>query len=99
MEKQQPIDETAVRLGRAIRLARENCQLSIDAAAVLLRVLPMDLAEFEAGTAQIPADIMQRITVMGYKMMQARRFDRRYIKLRKMMAKIKQINKSESDNE
>ena len=95
----KPIDETAVRLGRAIRLARDNCHLSLDAAAVLLRVLPMELAAYEAGITQIPADILQRITIMGYKLLQARRFDRRYIRMRKMMEKIKQANKSQSDNE
>ena len=97
--QKEPIDETAVRLGRAIRIARENCHLSLDAAAVLLRVRPMELAEYEAGTVQIPADIMQRISIMGFKMMQARRFDRRYIRLRKMMERLKQANKSKSDNE
>ena len=96
--QKEAIDETAVRLGYAIRIARENCHLSLDAAAVMLRVLPMELAMYEAGIAQIPMDIMQRINIMGFKMMQARRFDRRYIRLRKMMERLKQANKSKSDN-
>lgn len=89
MENKTPIDETALRLGTAIRIARDNCQLSIDAAATLLRIMPMDLARYESGAAQIPTDILQRITTMGYKMIQARRFDRRYIRLRKMLSKMK----------
>lgn len=95
---QKPIDETAVRLGASLRSARNNCQMSIDAAAVLLHVMPMELVEYECGFAQIPTDILQRVTTMGYKMLQVRRFDRRYIRLRQMMLKIKQVRKTASDN-
>ena len=98
MGNKTPIDETAVRLGTSLRSARNNCQLSIDAAAVLLHIMPMELVEYECGFAQIPTDILQRITTMGYKMLQARRFDRRYIRLRKMMVKMR-LDRKNNNNE
>lgn len=85
----KPIDDTARRLGIAIRIARDNCQLSIDAAATLLRIMPMDLAKYERGVLPIPTDILQRITIMGYKMLEARRFDHKYIKMRRTMRQLK----------
>ena len=85
----EPIDQTARRLGIAMRNARTNCQLSIDAAAVLLRILPMELAKYERGIIPIPTDIMQRLTIMGYKMIEARRFDNKYVKMRRMMRILK----------
>ena len=83
----KPIDETAQRLGTSMRVAREYCRLSIDELAGILRVMPTELYEYECGIRQIPTDILQRIFIMGYKMMYARRCDRRYIKLRQLMCK------------
>jgi len=83
------IDETAGRLGAAMRQARRICCLGPDDVAVLLGIMPAELAEYERGTAQVPYDVLQHVFVMGYKMMQVRIIESRYRSHRNVFRKIK----------
>ena len=88
----KPIDETAVRLGTAMKVARNACHVSPDDTASLLRIMPSELAEYERGISQMPTDIIQRVFISGYEMMRFRTLDRRYRKLRHMMHKVRQAS-------
>jgi len=88
-EKMKQIDETAGRLGVAMRRARRVCRLAQDEAAVLLRVTPAELAEYECGRARMPYDVMEHVFLMGYKMMHVRMMERSYRNHRNIFRKIK----------
>ena len=88
--KPKPIDETSVRLGRAMRAGRWMCRLTHDDAARLLRVLPNDLLEYECGAKQIPTDVFVHVFTMGYRMMEIRTLRHNYIYHRKLLCKLKQ---------
>lgn len=72
------IDETAGRLGTAMRHGRNNCHLHQDEMARLLQIRPDELYEYERGTLKIPQDVLERIILMGFKMIHVRRLERLY---------------------
>lgn len=84
----KPIDETAARFGAAMKVARNACHLSPDEIASLLQIMPSELAEYERGIAQMPADILYRLVTAGYELMCFRTLDHRYRKLRQAMRKM-----------
>jgi len=88
-DKMKKIDETAGRMGMAMRQARRVCRLVPDDAAILLGIMPTDLAEYERGTAKVPFDVLEHMYVMGYKMLQVRIMENRYRRQRKIFSKIK----------
>lgn len=75
---QKAINDTAGRLGRAMRGARRDCRLCHEDAARLLRVSPNELLEYESGTKNIPTDVFVHVFIMGYKMMEVRTLASRY---------------------
>lgn len=91
--KVQPIDETAARLGRAMRAGRQMCRLTHDDAARLLRVLPGELLEYECGVKRIPTDVFVQAFTMGYRMMEVRTMRHNYIRHRKILHELKQTIK------
>jgi len=88
-DKMKKIDETAGRLGLAMRQARRVCRLSQDDAAAILCIMPTNLAEYEFGVTKIPFDVLEHLFVMGYKMLQVRTTESRYRRHRKVFNKIK----------
>jgi len=89
-EKMKQIDETAGRVREIMRAARQVCHISHDEAAALLRIMPNELSEYEYGVSKIPADILERMFVLGYKMMRIRVLESRYRRQRNIFQKIKQ---------
>ncbi len=89
MKRINKIDATAARLGFAMREARHVCHIPHDDAAELLHIMPNDLHEYERGVTEVPIDILQRVFILGYKMMQVRIINRRYRLQRKMLSQIK----------
>ncbi|MBD5400458.1 helix-turn-helix transcriptional regulator [bacterium] len=88
--KQNKIDNTAGRLGRALYDARIACNIPYDNAAMLLHITPNELSEYERGTTEIPHDIMIRMLVMGYKLIHARTLEEKYRRQRNTFKKLKQ---------
>ena len=91
MAKTKQIDATAGRMGAMLRSARQMCHMSTDDAALLLRIMPDELAAYERGIMEVPLHIMEHMFVMAYKMMQVRIIERRYYDQRAMLKKLKQI--------
>lgn len=91
MAKQKQIDATAGRMGAMLRQARHVCRMSTDDAALMLRIMPADLAAYERGIQEIPLNVLEHIFVMGYKMMQVRIIEYRYQNQRNMFRKLNQI--------
>ncbi len=86
-EKMKKLNPTAARLGIAMRHARRACWLPHDEVAILLRITPNALAEYERGTTEIPSDILERVFIMAYKMMHVRTLDNVYRRQRHMFIK------------
>ena len=84
------IDETTARLGVAMRYARNKCKMPLDEAAATLRIMPDELYEYERGRVMLPYDIMERVFIMGYKMMMIRMLESVYRRQRKMFRKFNQ---------
>ena len=84
------IDETAGRMGFAMRHARKQCRLSADEVAILLHITSAELLSYERGTDKIPTDIIERVFIMGYKMMRVRVLENSYRKYRRIFRKLKQ---------
>ncbi|MDE6481237.1 MAG: helix-turn-helix transcriptional regulator [Alphaproteobacteria bacterium] len=72
------IDETAGRIGAAMRHARNVCHLHQDDMAILLRITPAELYAYERGTLKISQDVLERIVLMGFKMIHVHRLERLY---------------------
>ncbi len=89
MKRINKIDETAGRLGAALRKARWVCRIPHDEAAILLHVMPNDLHEYERGVTEIPQDILERIFLLGYRMMRFRTLEDKYRLQRKFYRKLK----------
>ena len=85
----KPIDETAGRVGAMMRQARRVCHMPTDDAAALLHVMPNELVAYERGFTKIPTDLLERMFVMGYKMMHVRVLENRYRQHRMALMKIK----------
>lgn len=90
MQKRKQIDETAGRLGAAMRQARLARHLSRDEVGTLLYIMPDELSEYERGIKKIPDEILQYVFSMGYKMMRFRNLEDRYRLQRRIVRKIKQ---------
>lgn len=84
------IDETAGRMGIAMRLARHRCYLPHDQVATLLRITPNELAEYEHAQKKITSDILERVFTMAYKMMHLRILESMYRRQRNMFNKFNQ---------
>ena len=84
------IDETAGRMGFAMRQARKQCRLSADEVAILLHITSAELLSYERGTDKIPTDIIERVFIMGYKMIRVRTLENSYRKYRRIFRKLKQ---------
>ncbi len=91
MTKTKQINTTTGRMGAMLRVARHVCKLSTDDAALLLRVMPDELAEYERGIMEIPPGVLEHMFIMGYKMMQVRIIERRYHAQRMQLRKLKQM--------
>lgn len=91
MAKQKQIDATAGRMGAMLRVARRACNLTTDDAALLLRIMPDELAAYERGIQEIPQGVLEHMFIMGYKMIQVRIIERRYHKEHMMFRKLKQM--------
>ena len=89
MGKYKPINETARRMGAMLRRARRMCRMSTDDAALLLQMMPDELAQYEHGVCEIPINILEHMFVMGYKMIQVRKLERRYHNQRELFYKLK----------
>ena len=85
------VNETVGRMGAALRQARQACRMTHDEVAVLLGVMPSDLAEYERGITVIPFDVLRQIFVMGYKMIEVRAIEKHYRCQRKVFRRIKNI--------
>lgn len=88
--KQKQLDEMTEQLGKALRQARHACHLATDEAAVLLRITPSKLFEYERGLTRMPRDVLEQICIMGYKMMHLRIMENKYRRQRSFFRKIKQ---------
>lgn len=77
------------RLGVAMRHARHASGSTPDELARLLRIMPDELLAYERGLSEIPLDILERIIVMGYKMIIVRSLEKKYRLQRKVFGKIK----------
>lgn len=53
--KQKQLDEMTEHLGKAMRQGRAACKITPYDAAVLLRITPSELFEYERGLKRIPA--------------------------------------------
>lgn len=90
MSKKTRLDQTAVRMGAALRHARRHNGLNTDDAAPMLNIMPDELASYEHGIAEMPMDILLYIFTMGYKMIQVRMIERRYRNMRQVFHQSKQ---------
>lgn len=90
MQQIKPIDETARRMGIAMRNVRAVIHLSTDEASRLLRIMPNDLMEYERGVTPIPKEILEYIFTTGYQMMRFRYLEDRYRAQRRFFRKLKQ---------
>ena len=91
MSRMKITDDPAKRVGAIIHNARLVCHMSRNELAGLLRITPKELAKYEHATAQIPAEILEHLFLMGYKMMRIRVLEHRYRQNRRMFRSIKQI--------
>lgn len=89
MKTVKAIDDNMARLGVTFRHAREECRLSLDDAAGILHIMPNELFEYEHGAKPVPTDILYRLFVMGYKMIEVRVITRRYQVHRNVLRKLK----------
>ena len=94
--KQKQIDEKAGRVGSMMRPARRVYHLSLDDAAALLYVTPDELFKYERGWAKIPADILAKLFVCGYKTLHFRVLENKYRSERQVFARMLQNVPNES---
>lgn len=85
------IDNTAGRIGVAMRDARRNAHMPMDVVAWLLHVSLADLQQFETGTKQIPMEVIRYICLMGYQLLQIRSFERMYKQRQYFFNKMRQM--------
>lgn len=78
------------RLGVVLRRGRYASGLTHDELARLLRIMPDELLAYERGRSEIPLNILERIIVMGYKMIIIRSLEKKYRLEQKVFRKIKQ---------
>lgn len=90
MPRTKPIDETAGRLGAIMCNARRLCYMPHDEVAKLLLISPSEMLEYERGTKKIPADVLERVIVMGYKMLRIRTLESRYRRQRMVLQRVKE---------
>lgn len=87
-EKIKTANKFDERLGVVLRRARNASGLAPDELARLLRIMPDELLAYERGRSDIPLDILERIIVMGYKMIIVRSLERKYRLQRRVFRKI-----------
>lgn len=88
----EQIDDTAKRISCAMRQARNTSRLSRDDVADMLHIMPNELVAYERGTSKVPMDILQRVFVMAYKLMEIRFLEHHYFLSRKKhYKKTKQV--------
>jgi len=92
------LDETAGRLGIAMRNARRICYIPHDEVAYLLHITPKELAEYEQGIVKIPFDILERILIYGYRTMHARVLEGTYRKKRFVFNKLQKLEREQMKN-
>lgn len=88
--KSKQIDESAGRIGAAMREARLTHHMKCKEIAELLRVTPQELIRYEHGTDKVPFDVLQRIFVHVYKTLQMRCLESKYYHQRCMFRKMKE---------
>lgn len=93
------LNETAAVMGMAMRYARCKCGLTSDDAATLLRINPSELYEYERGREQVPLDIIERVFVMGYKMIHARALEKLYRRQRRIFVKLKELEAAQTEQQ
>lgn len=93
MTKMNIPDADTKRVGAIMHNARMVCHMSRDELSDLLNIMPNDLAEYEHGRTVIPADVLERVFIMGYSLMRIRVLENRYRCQRAAFRKIKQVVK------
>ena len=83
------IDETAGRFGRAMMHARRVCHMSTDDVALLLRMTPAELHEFERAHEKVPVYVFEHILVVAFKTMHLRVLENKYRCQRNLFRKYK----------
>ena len=91
MKTTKPIDDNMAHLGSSMKNARQQCRISMDEAAGLLHITPNELFEYERGAKPVPRDILQRLFIMGYKMIEVRVVNHQYQAHRSAFRKIERI--------
>ena len=89
MSKRKPINKTAARLGAAMYHARHNGHISRNELAMVLCVMPDELAKYEHGVEEIPMDVLEHLFVMAYKMLRVRSLESRYRSQRQFFYKLR----------
>ena len=89
MSKRKPIDATAARLGAALYHARHNGHISRNELAMVLHIMPDELAKYEHGVEPIPPDVLEHLFVMSYKMLRVRSLESRYRSQRQFFYKLR----------
>jgi len=91
-------DDTAARMGIAMRYARQNAFIPKDEIATLLGITPNELHEYEQGVRQLPIDIMQRIFAIGYVTIHIRSMEDIYRRKRHLFNKLKKLERERTKN-
>lgn len=97
MQTVKAIDENMAHLGLSLRVGRKECRLSLSDAAHLLHIMPNELFEYECGAKPVPADLLSRLFIMGYKMIEIRLINNRYQIQRNMFQKIERATAKTSE--
>ncbi|MBD5400220.1 hypothetical protein HDR61_00515 [bacterium] len=91
--KKKAINETAARVGHALRTARQTARLTHGDSADLFGITMEEQLQYERGTAQIPIELLEHMFVMGYKLIGIRILEKKYRIKRDFIRKIKQTIK------
>ena len=89
--KKGKIDETAGRMGTAMRSARQVCHIALDEAASFLDITPAELFEYERGSAEVPFGVLEHVFTMGYKMLHIRILENKYLRQRNLFRKAQRM--------
>lgn len=93
MTKMNILDANTKRVGAIMHNARQMAHISRDELADLLDIMPNDLAAYEHGRTVIPADLLERVFVMGYSLMRIRVLENKYRRQRNVFRKLEQTIK------
>lgn len=92
MKSEKP-DEMALRVGSALRHARMACRMDLTEAATLLRITPKELGYYERGISKMPTDIIERLILLGYKMIRMRVLENTYRRYRNIFRRLSYIER------